>query len=125
MARSRTSVTMTRNQRSREVSNQVWHEMWGDSGHFVSAPEEKQQAKPMLNLKRRRWSVYDRNARYCIRATGAGDFWILNRPDNGWGEFGYLYPSFASLLEEWQVVVIDWRLDKTGYYWVARPIITD
>lgn len=56
----------------------------------------------------------------CIRFDGNGQVWLLNRPDKGWGEYGYSYPSWPHLMRRWALVVVRLDCDAHGPFAVVE-----
>lgn len=57
-----------------------------------------------------------------IREAVDGTVWLLNRADNGWGEFGFPHRSWGELLRRWAVRVGKQRQDSYGVYYEALDI---
>lgn len=53
----------------------------------------------------------------CIRVQEDGCPWLLNKRENGWGSFGYEYPSWAALMDAWDIAVGAPAADEHGTYW--------
>lgn len=47
-----------------------------------------------------------------------GDYWMMNRKEQGWSSFGYPYKSFADIVTKWAVDIAATRKsDEHGMYW--------
>ena len=57
-----------------------------------------------------------------IRRDDAKDlWWIMNKPDKGWGEFGFAYNSLGALFREWNVLVVDFAKDTHSFFYRVVP----
>jgi hypothetical protein len=54
-----------------------------------------------------------------IRVLPLGDrteFWLMNRPDQGWASRGYYYTSLDALLAAWAITLGAQGWDRHSYY---------
>lgn len=51
-------------------------------------------------------------ANTCVRLDDRGRLWLMNKPDNGWGEYGRLVASLEAVVEEYAVIVGPWFDDR-------------
>ena len=54
-----------------------------------------------------------------VRVDENGLVWLLARKDKGWGEFGYVYTSWAHLRLAWNVQPSEAKQDQAGTYYEA------
>lgn len=58
----------------------------------------------------------------CVRMCHGlnGEVWLLNRPDKGFGEFGYPHKDWADLMQRWDLVVVGICTDEHGPYLLVQ-----
>jgi hypothetical protein len=54
-----------------------------------------------------------------VRIDEQGRYWLLNRRDRGWGEWGYWYRSLDEIHAAWAVEIGPLAEDEHGPYWPA------
>jgi hypothetical protein len=57
-----------------------------------------------------------------IRLDSAGRFWLMNRLDDGWGEYGVPYSNLREIAKSWRLWFVGWSVDRHGPFIAVSPL---
>jgi hypothetical protein len=72
------------------------------------------QSCPVATKERDPW-----NNGWHLREDSHGNVWLLGNVDKAFSAFGYCYKSWAALMADVEVPMLQRVQDKNGFYWIA------
>jgi hypothetical protein len=57
-----------------------------------------------------------------VRSDNDGQWWLMNRQQGGWSEFGYPYPSLRELCADWSIMFVGLGCDEHSFFYQVEPV---
>ena len=48
-------------------------------------------------------------------------WWLMNKPDKGWAEFGYPFRTLDGIAKTWRLIFIEPGRDEHSFFWKVTP----